>query len=77
MPRFIDGHSLGDVTRNAIRQYITSAIDEFGVSTISVYYSEKNGKAYCICEGPNKDTIKKHHEKLDLSRDFVHEIEQL
>ena len=77
MSRFIDGHSLRNLTKNAIQQSITSTLDEFGVSTISVCYSEKDGKAYCICEGPNKEAIEKHHKKLGLDCDFVHEIEQM
>jgi len=77
MSRFIDGHDLGGLTREAMQQAVKSTADEFGVTTYSICYSENEGKAYCISEGPNKEAIEKHHKKLGLTCDFINEIKQV
>ena len=77
MSKFIDGHDFGGLTKEKMQKAVKSVADEFGVTTYSVCYSEKEGKAYCISEGPNKEAIEKHHEKFGITCDFITEINQV
>jgi Protein of unknown function (DUF4242) len=52
------------------------ATDEFGVRQVELYHST-DGKVYCLLEGPDESSIRKHHEALDIACGDVHEVQSL
>jgi len=77
MPKFLDSHGLSGLGKEQFEQAVSSSADEFGVTTSSVYYNEKENKLFCVCEGPDKESVKKHHEKLNLTCDFITEVDEV
>ena len=77
MPVFIDGHKLSSLTREQIEKIANSPVDEHGIRHIELLFNEKEDKLFCILEGPSKDAIEKHHDKVDLKCDFIVEAESV
>jgi hypothetical protein len=48
-------------------------IDEFGVRQVELYHNS-NGSVFCLLEGPDEESIKKHHEALGLTCGDVHPV---
>ncbi len=48
--------------------------DEFGVSILNIIYSEDEDRIYCFLEAPDKEAIKKHHEKFGYKCDYIMEV---
>ena len=48
--------------------------DEFGVTHHDIIYSEKEDKIWCIIDAPNKEAVRKHHEKAGIKPDFIIEV---
>jgi hypothetical protein len=50
--------------------------DQFGVTQLELYYNEQ-GNVYCLLEGPDEESIRKHHAALDVPCGQVHPVKQL
>ena len=76
MPSFIDGHHVGESRLEEIKN-MASAINEFGVSTLDMFYNKKEQELYCILDAPDENAIKMHHAKINLSCDFITSVEKV
>jgi hypothetical protein len=74
MPKFLDGHDLKGVDEETLRNLQNSGTDEFGVTHINILYNKAEDKAFCFLDAPNKEAIKKHHEKLGYKTDWIVEV---
>jgi Protein of unknown function (DUF4242) len=80
MPRFMDFHDDLVLPPEAIEQLTEGTqqalADEFGVVQIELYHN-RDGKAYCLLEGPDEESIRKHHAALDVPCGDVHQVSSL
>jgi len=78
MPRFMDFHDGLRLPDEAIAQIADDArhgrADEFGVRQIELYHNTE-GKVYCLLDGPDEDTIRKHHAALGVDCGAVHRVD--
>ena len=74
MPKFMDGHALRGAKPETLEKLQSEPEDEFGVKHLNLIYNEDEDKMYCILDAPNKEAIKKHHDKLGYKCDFILEI---
>lgn len=77
MPKFIDGHRLKDLTPEKLEKLANSPPDKHGITHIELFYNEKEDKLYCVLEGPNEESIWKHHEDAGLKCEFITEVKQV
>jgi hypothetical protein len=75
MLKFIDAHGMEPFSAMQRRELKDAPPDEFGVVHKDILFSEKDNKAWCILDAPNKEAIEKHHEKAGIKSDWVYEIE--
>jgi len=74
MPKFLDSHGLQGVDPKELKKAQNDPKDEFGVSILNIIYSEDEDKMYCFLEAPDKEAIKKHHEKFGYKCDYIMEV---
>ena len=74
MPRYIDQHRMSPFTGEQLRELQNSPSDEFGVTHHEIIFSEKDDKAWCILDAPDKKAVEKHHEKAKVKTDWIHEV---
>jgi hypothetical protein len=74
MPKFIDVHKMNPLTEQQLKQAQTAAKDEFGVTHENIMYSETENKVFCVLNAPNKEAVEKHHRKIGLKPDWIHEV---
>jgi hypothetical protein len=75
MPKFIDQHPMSPLTADQLRAAQQSPADEFGVTHHDILFSEPENKLYCVLDAPDRDAIERHHAKLGIRCDWIHEIE--
>ncbi len=71
----MDGHALRGAKPETLEKLQNEPEDEFGVKHLNMIYSEEEDKMYCILNAPNKEAIKKHHDKLGYKCDFILEVD--
>lgn len=80
MPMFMDFHEDLKLSDSAIGEIAegsrAGATDQFGVRQVELYYNDE-GKVYCLLEGPNEGSIRKHHEAIGVSCGDVHRVDGL
>ena len=74
MPKFIDVHKMNPLTEQQIKQAQNAAKDEFGVTHENIIYSETENKVFCVLNAPNKEAVEKHHRKIGIKPDRIHEV---
>lgn len=74
MPKFIDAHKMNPLTEKQLKQAQNAAKDEFGVTHENIMYSETENKVYCVLDAPNKEAVEKHHRKIGIKPDYIHEV---
>jgi hypothetical protein len=74
MPKFIDVHKMNPLTEQQLKQAQNAAKDEFGVTHENIIYSETENKVFCVLNAPNKEAVEKHHRKIGLKPDWIHEV---
>lgn len=72
----MDSHTWGD-PKVILKNLSNIEKDDFGVTTNAVYFNESKNVIYCICDGPDEDSVKKHHDYVGIHCDFVLPVEQL
>ena len=75
MPKFIDQHPMNPLTTDQLRAAQRSPADEFGVTHHDILFSEPENKLYCVLDAPDREAIEKHHAKLGIRCDWIHEVE--
>jgi len=74
MPKFLDSHGLQGASSEELKKAQNEPKDEFGVSILNIIYSEDEDRIYCFLEAPDKEAIKKHHEKFGYKCDYIMEV---
>jgi Nickel responsive protein SCO4226-like len=80
MPRFMDYHDDLRLPDDAIASITADTkaekADQFGVRQIELYHN-KDGKVYCLLEGPDEEAIRKHHAAINVPCGDVHQVDSL
>jgi hypothetical protein len=80
VPQFMDYHDDLLLPQEAIDELARGArakeADAFGVTQLELYYNAE-GKVYCLLEGPDEESIRKHHAALDVPCGQVHRVNSL
>ena len=70
MPLFMDYHDDLKLPAEAIAEISKGTRDgvkdEFGVRQVDLYYND-DGKVYCLLEGPDEESVRKHHAAIDVT----------
>ena len=74
MPKFLDSHALKGTKPETLKKLQNDPIDEFGVKHLNLIYSEDEDRMYCFLEAPDKEAIKKHHDKFGFKCDYILEV---
>lgn len=74
MPKFLDSHSMANVTEDQLRKAQNMPKDEDGVTHENIMYNKTENKAYCLLDAPTKEAVQKHHEKHGMKCDWVMEV---
>jgi uncharacterized protein DUF4242 len=65
---------MGKATEEDLINAQNAPRDELGVKTVNILYNFEVGKIYCLLDAPNKESIKKHHDKLGVKCDWIIEV---
>lgn len=80
MPKFMDVHTSLKLPEEAIADLRKATAagdkDKFGVAQLELYYND-DGMVYCLLDGPDAESVVKHHEELGISCDAVHQVNSL
>ena len=72
----ITGFTPIDATsKEAVSISSNAPVDEFGVKHLNLIYSEDEDRMYCFLEAPDKESIKKHHDKFGYNCDYILEVD--
>lgn len=74
MPRFLDSHSVGELTDKTLKKLQNAPKDEFGVTHVNIMYNKAENKAFCLLDAPSREAVKKHHEKAGIKCDWITEV---
>ena len=74
MPKFLDAHKMGDVSEDLIKQAQNQPKDEFGIVHENILYNKEEDKLFCLLDAPDKESVRKHHEKLGITCDWITEV---
>ena len=74
MPKFLDSHHMKGLKPETLEKLQSAPEDEFGVKHLNLIYSEDEDKMYCFLEAPEKEAIKKHHDKFGYKCDYILEV---
>ncbi|MCD4806631.1 MAG: DUF4242 domain-containing protein [Methanococcoides sp.] len=75
MTRYIDQHKMGSITPEMLRKMQNEPRDEDGVLHHEIFFNKEDDKVWCVVDAPDKEAVRKHHEKAGVEVDWVHEIE--
>ncbi len=75
MPKFIDSHPMKGAKQEALKKLQNTPVDEFGVKHLNLIYSEDEDRMYCFLTAPDKEAVKKHHDKLGYKCDYILEVD--
>ena len=75
MPRYLDGHPLGQIQDKELHILQELPEDEFGVTHINIHYNKAENRCYCLLDAPNRDSVSKHHQKVGIECEFIVEVD--
>ena len=75
MPKFLDAHPLNGASQETLMKLQDAPKDEFGVSHLNLIFNEDEDKVYCFLEAPDKEAIKKHHDKFGYKCEYILQVE--
>ena len=58
----------------SLKKLQNSPKDEFGASHLNLIFSEGEDKMYCFLEDPDKESVRKHHDKFGYKCDYILEV---
>ena len=80
MPLFMDYHDDLKLPAEAIQEIAegtkNKVADAFGVRQVELYHNAE-GRVYCLLEGPDAESVRKHHEAVGVPCGDVHEVNSL
>ena len=80
MPQFMDFHSYLKLPARGIAELTEAtrnhATDEFGVRQVELYHNP-DGTVFCLLDGPDAESIKKHHDALGIECGDIHPVNSL
>ena len=74
MPKFFDSHPMQGAKPEFLKKLQNAPVDEFGVKHINLIYSEDDDRCFCLLEAPDKEAIKKHHEKFGYVCEYILQV---
>jgi len=74
MPIFIDGHNMKGQITEQVKKIVNNPSDKHGVNLQEILYNEKENKLFCILDAPNKESVEKYHQDMEIKCDFIYEI---
>jgi len=75
MPKFLDSNPLKDTNPETLKKLQNAPKDEFGVTHLNLIYSKDDDRLHCFLEAPDKESIKKHHDKIGYKCDYILEVD--
>jgi hypothetical protein len=75
MPKFLDVHSFHSLGESIVRELQRSPPDEFGVKHLNILYNKAIDLCFCYLDAPDRESVEKHHEKVNLKCDWITEVE--
>jgi hypothetical protein len=75
MPRFLDAHKMGAVSEDMLKQAQNQPKDEFGVVHVNMLYNKEEDKLFCLVDAPDKEAVRKHHEKFGNTCEWITEVQ--
>lgn len=77
VPEFIARHRVTETGLDKIIDTVNHEINEFGVSTVEIFYDHNSQEICCILEAPNEEAIKIHHSNAGLVCGYIAPIERI
>lgn len=77
MPEFIARHRVAEIGLDRIIDTVNHEIDEFGVSTIEMFYDHKTEEICCILDAPNPEAVKNRYINAGLICGYIAPIERI
>ena len=74
LPVFLDVHSIGTATEEELINAQNAPRDELGVKVLNISYNLEASAIYCILDAPDKEAVKKHHDKIGVKCDLIMEV---
>ena len=74
MPKFIDSHPMEPFTEAQLKVAQKAPRDEFGVVHHDILYNKAEDRLYCVLDAPNLEAIEKHHAKVGVRCNWIHEV---
>lgn len=77
MPEFIARHRVAETGLDRIIETVNHEINEFGVSTVEMFYDHTTEEMCCILDAPSQETIKNHYTNVGLVCGYIAPIERI
>ena len=75
MPRFLDVHSFHSLDESTVKELQCSPPDEYGVKHLNILFNKANDLCFCYLEAPDRESVEKHHAKVNLKCAWITEVE--
>ena len=72
MPAFLDIHKVSSITESKMQELLN--LPSSDIRTINICYNVEADLCYCLFEAPSKESIERHHAKLDLKCNLIIEV---
>jgi len=77
VPEFIARHRVAETGLDRIIDTVNHEINEFGVSTVEMFYDHKTEEMCCILDAPSLESIKNHYTDVGLVCGYIAPIERI
>jgi len=77
VPEFIARHRVTETGLDRIIDTVNQEINEFGVSTVEIFYDHKSQEMCCVLEAPDEESIKNHYSNVGLVCGYIAPIERI
>ena len=64
---------MGQGSEEMIKQAQNQPKDEFGVTYEDILFYKEEDKLLCLLEAPDKEAVRKHHERLGITCEWITE----
>jgi two-component system sensor histidine kinase HydH len=77
VPEFIARHRVAETGLDRIIDTVNHEINEFGVSTVEMFYDHKTEEMCCILDAPSQESIRNHYTDVGLICGYIAPIERI
>lgn len=77
MPEFIARHRINETGLEKIIDTVNQEINEYGVSTVEIFYDHKIEELCCILEAPDENTIRNYYANVGLVCGYIAPIQKI